>query len=95
MGKSKSMGFGGMGFGGMDEVWIRKTNGATAGVAIAHARMTLSQDHVRRLGQILEALVALGHTSVSRTGMDNSLCRMTSTPTAAHIIRGKRAESEL
>ena len=60
MGKSKSMGFG-----GMDEVWIRKTNGATAGVAIAHARMTLSQDHVRRLGQILEALVALGHTSVS------------------------------
>ena len=48
-----------------------KTNGATAGVAIAQARMTLSQDTVLRLGQILEALVALGHTSVSRTGMDN------------------------
>ena len=57
--KPESMGFGSMGFGGMGEVRIRKTNGATTGVAIAHARMTLSQDHVRRLNRLLEALVAL------------------------------------
>ena len=48
-----------MGFGGMDEVRTGKTNGATSEFAVTYARMTTPQDHARRLGLVLEALVSL------------------------------------